>query len=137
VIDMQMGAKHVVDLFIGDAEREQLVAPALLARKIERRRMILVLAGAGIDQDGVARRADHEGLVGDHHQAGCGVEHLRLHGLQMMLEHGIVIAGEEILRPPPRPFPLDDGIDGDVTDPDLLHGVFAPLFLEAIFDEPI
>jgi len=47
-----MGAKYVIHLLVGDAEREQLVAPALLAGKIERR-MALVLAGAGIDQDGV------------------------------------------------------------------------------------
>jgi hypothetical protein len=52
----------------------------------------------------------------------------------MMLEDGVVIGREEILRPPPRPFPLDDGIDGDVADFDLLHGVFAP-FLGAIFNE--
>ena len=58
MIDVQMGAEHVIDLLVGDAEREQLVAPALLARKVERRRMTLVLAGAGVDQDGVVRRAD-------------------------------------------------------------------------------
>nr|WP_247361367.1 MULTISPECIES: hypothetical protein [unclassified Bradyrhizobium] len=36
-----MRAEDVIDLFEADAEREQLVAPALLARKIERRRMAL------------------------------------------------------------------------------------------------
>jgi hypothetical protein len=46
MVDMKMRAKDIVDLVVGDAEREQLVAPALLARKIERRRMTLVLAGA-------------------------------------------------------------------------------------------
>src|ERR1700692_1362014 len=47
----------------------------------------------------------------------------------MMLEHGIVIGREEILRPPPRTLALDHRIDGDVADPDLLHGCFAPAFL--------
>ncbi|GCC48700.1 hypothetical protein chiPu_0032795, partial [Chiloscyllium punctatum] len=91
VVDMQMGAEHVVDLLIGDAEREQLVAPALLARKVERRRVPLVLAGAGVDQDGVARRPHHEGLVGDHHHAAGGIEDFGLHRFQVMLEHGVVI----------------------------------------------
>src|SRR5260221_7560437 len=116
MVDMKVGAEYIVDLLVADAEREQLVAPALLARKIERRRMALVLAGAGVDQDGVARGADYKGLVSDHHHAERGVEHLRLHGGQMMLEDGLVIGREEILRPPPRPLALDHRIDGDVTD---------------------
>ena len=132
MVDVQMGAEHVIDLLVGDAEREQLVAPALLAGKVERRRMALVLAGAGIDQDGVARRADDKGLVGDHHQAQRGVEHLRLHAGQMMLEDGIVIGREEILRPPPRSLPFDHRVDGDVADPELLHGWFAPHFLRSV-----
>jgi hypothetical protein len=57
VVDVKVGAEDVIDLVVTDAEREQLVAPALLAREIERRRMALVLAGAGIDQDGIAWRA--------------------------------------------------------------------------------
>jgi hypothetical protein len=46
-----MGAEYVIHLFVADAEREQLVAPAPLAGKIERRWMALILACAGIDQD--------------------------------------------------------------------------------------
>jgi hypothetical protein len=103
MVDMQMGAEHVVDLLIGDAERKQLVAPALLAGKIERRRVALVLAGTGIDQDGVARRADDKRLIGDHHQPQRRVEHFGLHAGEVMLEDGIVISREEILRPTPRP----------------------------------
>src|SRR5665213_2262282 len=121
MVDMKMGAEHVVDLLEADAEREQLVAPALLAGKIERRRMALVLAGAGVDQDDVMRRAHHEGLVGDDDHAECRVEHLRLHRGQMMLEDGLVIGRKEVLRPPPRAFALDHRIDGDIADPDLPH----------------
>jgi hypothetical protein len=69
MVDVQMGAEHVVDLLVGYAEREQFVAPALLAGKIERRRMALVLAGAGVDQNSVARGADHKRLIGDDHLA--------------------------------------------------------------------
>src|SRR6476620_6672334 len=119
---MQMGAEYIVHSVVSNAEREQLVAPALLAGKIERRRMALVLAGAGVDQDRVARRANDEGLVGDHHFARGRVEELRLHLRQMMIEYGIVIGREKILRTSPRPLALDHRIDGDVADPDLLHG---------------
>src|SRR5579871_6463568 len=52
MIDMEMRAEHVIDLVESDPEREQLVAPALLAGEIERRRMSLVLAGTGVDEDG-------------------------------------------------------------------------------------
>jgi hypothetical protein len=93
--------------------------------------MALVLAGAGVDQDRVARRADHEGLIGDDHHAERAVEHFRLHVRQMMLEHRFVIGRKEILRPAPGPFALDHRVDGDVADPDLLHGCFAPAFWEA------
>jgi hypothetical protein len=93
--------------------------------------MALVFAGAGIDQNGVTRRADHEGLVCDLHQAQRVVEHLRLHGGEMMPEHRLVISREKILRPPPRPLALDHRVDGDVADPELLHPRFVPHFFEA------
>jgi len=83
--------------------------------------MTLVFAGAGIHQDGVMRRPDHEGLVGDDHHAQRGVEYFRLHRGQVVLEDGLVIGREEVLRPPPRTVAFDHRVDGDVTDPDLLH----------------
>src|SRR6266850_3079555 len=127
MVDMEMGAENIIYLVVSDAERKQLVAPALLAGKIERRRMTLVLAGAGIHQDRVAWRADHEGLVGDHHHSQRLVEHLRLHRRQVTLEDGLIIGREEILRPPPRPFALNHRVNGDVPDPDLSHLV-PPIF---------
>jgi hypothetical protein len=81
--------------------------------------MALVLAGAGVHQDRVTRRSDHEGLVGDDHHAQHLVEHLRRHHGQVTFEYGLVIGREEVLRPPPRAFALDHRVDGDVTDPDL------------------
>src|SRR5450432_2870514 len=83
--------------------------------------MALVLAGAGIDQNRVARRADHEGLVGDDHHAARAVEHLRLHPGQMMLEDSLDIGRKEILRPAPWPFAFDHRVDGDVADPELFQ----------------
>ena len=128
MVDVQMGAEHVIHLLIGYAEREQLVAPALLAGKIERRRMTLVLAGTGIDQNRITRRAHHEGLIGDDDHPERRVEHLRLHRGQMVLEDGLIIGGEEVLRPPPWALAFDHRIDGDVADPKLLHSCFLSLF---------
>src|SRR5690606_23331018 len=50
MIDVQMRAEHVVDALEADAEGEQLLAPSLLAGKVERWRVPLVLAGACIDE---------------------------------------------------------------------------------------
>ena len=83
--------------------------------------MALVLAGAGVHQNGMVRGANDKRLVGDDHQPERRVVHLRLHGRQMMLEDGVVIGREEILRPPPRAFAFDHRIDGDVADLKLLH----------------
>src|ERR1700751_1900221 len=116
-----MGAEHIVDHLEADPKREQLLVPALLAGEIERRRMPLVLACAGVDQDRVARGTNHEGLIGDQHHAERGIEDLRLHGLQMLPEDSGIIGREETLRPSPRTFALDPRIDGDVPEPDLLH----------------
>src|SRR6266853_7058184 len=124
MVDMEMRAEHVVDFVVSDAEREQLVAPALLARKIERRRMTLVLAGAGVDQDCVMRRSDHESLIGYHHHSERRIEYLRLHRGQVTLEDGLVIGREKILRPPPRAFAFNHRVDGDVADPELFHSCF-------------
>jgi len=38
-----------------------------------------------------------------------------------MLEYGLVIGREEVLRPPPRAFAFNHGVDGDVADPELPH----------------
>ncbi len=81
--------------------------------------MAFVFPRAGVHQDGVVRRAYHEGLVRDEHHPRRGVEHLRLHHGQMPLEGGLVVGRKEILRPPPRPLAFDHRIDGDVADADL------------------
>src|SRR5260221_5820659 len=120
MVDMKMGEEHIVDFVKSDAERKQLVPPALLAGKIERRRMTLVLAGAGVDQDGVARRPNHKGLIGDDYHAQRRVEHLRLHRRQMLLEGCLVIGGKEVPRPPPRALAFNRRVGGGVADPELL-----------------
>src|SRR5216683_4572160 len=136
MVDMKMRAEHIVDFVVSDAERKQLVPPALLAGKIERRRMTLVLAGAGVDQDGVARRPNHKGLIGDDYHAQRRVEHLRLHRRQMLLEDRLVIGRKEVLRPPPWAFAFNHRVDGDVADPELLHLLVFPEIAGAPYGPP-
>ena len=64
-----------------------------------------------------------------------GVEHLRLHAGEVMLEDRLVISREEILRPPPRPLALDHRVDGDVADPELLHRRSLPVFSSSVTGE--
>src|SRR3546814_20013614 len=118
-----MRAEDVVDILEADAEREQLAPPALLAGKVERRRMSLVLACAGVDQHGVPRRAHHESLVGHHHLAGRGVEDLRLHRRHIPLEGPPFQSREYVLRPPPLPVPLHHRLPNT-----LLSAIIVPLF---------
>ena len=68
MVDVQVSAEHVIDLLEADAQSEQLVPPALLAGKVERRRMAFVLTGASVDQNGMMRRA--EWPVADERRAG-------------------------------------------------------------------
>jgi hypothetical protein len=131
MVDVQMGTKNEVKIIVADAQVEQLIPPTPLAGKVEWRRMPLVLAGAGVDQNDIVWSPNHEGLVAYTHPACCYVEHLRFHEWQMTLERGFVIRGEEVRWSTPRSFALDDRVDGDVADPDLSHHWF-PLVLEAV-----
>src|SRR5215210_1866463 len=83
--------------------------------------MTLVLTGAGVHQDSIARGSEHEGLIGDDHHSERRIEHLRLHVAQVAFEYGLVIGGEKVLRAPPRAFALDHRVDRDVADPDLMQ----------------
>jgi hypothetical protein len=77
---------------------------------------------AGVGQDRVARRSHHEGLAGDDIMPSAASKTSGHRG-QMMVEGGLIMGRQEILRPPPRAFPFNHRIDGDVADPDLLHFV--------------
>src|SRR5262249_19613673 len=61
VIDVQMRAEHVVDALERQPRGAEAIEPRLLG-EVHGRRMSLILAGAGIDQDGALWRAHHEGL---------------------------------------------------------------------------
>src|SRR5690606_5668936 len=121
MIDVQMRAEHVVDALEADAEGEQLLAPSLLAGKVERWRVPLVLAGACFDEYRVPRRSHHEGLIRHYHHAWCGVGRHRLPPRQMPPEDGSVGRPKSVLRTWPRAPVLAHRVDGDVADPDLAH----------------
>jgi hypothetical protein len=118
---MEVCAEHVVDVFETKPGGAEAVEPRGFW-KIHRRRIALVLPGAGVDQDCPLAGAHHEGLVGDHQPAGRGIENERLELREMALaDHG-VIGREHVLRPAPRPVALDDAGDGDVANCKRSHG---------------
>jgi hypothetical protein len=79
--------------------------------------------GAGVDQDRVARRSHHEGLAGDDIMPSAASKTAGSIEGKMLVEGGLIMGRQEILRPPPRTFPFNHRIDGDVADPDLPHFV--------------
>ena len=122
MVDVQVGAKHVVDVVEPQTGGGEAVEPRLLG-KVEWRRIALVFAGAGVDQDDVLGRPHHEGLIGDHHASGRRVEYCRIELGEMAPADVGVIGGEHVLRPPPRPVALDDAGNGDVADLERPHAV--------------
>ena len=121
-----MGAEHVVDGIERQAECMETVEPGLL-RKIHRRRIALVLARAGVDQDGVLRRAHHEGPVGDDEHSGCGVEYDRVHLREMAVADHRIECRKHVLGLSPRAVALDDAVDRHVADLDFPHADTCPL----------
>ena len=119
---MQVGAEHVVDVAEAQAGGGKAVEPRLLG-EVHRWRIALVLAGAGIDQDGVLGRAHHVGLVGNDHLARYRIENFRIKLGQMAFADRGVVSRKHFLRPPPRPVAFDDAGDGDVADRELFHDV--------------
>jgi len=133
MVDVQMGAEHVIDVFEAQARGTETVEPRLF-RKIHRRRIALVLTGAGVDQDGVLGRAHHIGLIGDDHLAGHRVEYFLVERREMAPADFGIVGREHLLRLPPRPVAFDDAGDGDVADGELSH--CAPALIAFRFSLP-
>ena len=119
---MQVRAKDVIDILEAQTLGGKAVEPRLL-RKIHWRRVAFVLAGAGVDQDGVFGGAHHKGLVRDHHLARCRIEHLRVHFSEMAAADLWIVFREHFLRRAPRPVPFDDAGDGHIADRKLVHSL--------------
>ena len=112
---MQMRAEDVRDVLQAQAGRMEIVQPRLLG-KVVRGRIAFVLAGAGVDQDGVPGRAREERLVGDHHAAARGIEDDRVKLRKMLAPDLWIIGREHHLRGTPRPVALDEARDGDLAE---------------------
>ena len=122
MVDVQVGAEHVVDRLEAQARRLELIEVALL-REIHRRGIALILAGAGVDQDRVMRRAHHEGLVGDDHHPRRRIEHHRIQRIQMLGSHHRIIGREHVGGFAPGAIALDNAGDRHVADCQGLHPV--------------
>src|SRR5215475_8151064 len=120
MIDVQVGAKHIIDIIelkLGIAESVQ---PRLLW-EVHRRCIALVLPGAGVHQNRMFRGSHHIGLIGDHQPAGDRIEHLGIEFGEMPPSGVRVIGRKHVLGPPPWPVPLDDAGDGNIADVKLAH----------------
>ncbi len=120
MVDVKVGAEHVIDVFELQPFGMEAVEPRLL-RKIHRRWIAFVLAGAGIDQDGVLRRAHDKGLVGDDHFPGCRIEYFLVQRSEMPLANLGIVGREHVLRLPPRSIALDDAGNSDVANRKFFH----------------
>jgi hypothetical protein len=68
MVDMQMRTEYIIDVFEAQAGGRQTVEPGLF-RKVHRRRIAFVLAGAGIYEHRVPGRTHDIGLISDDHFA--------------------------------------------------------------------
>src|SRR5271170_3400862 len=122
MVNVQVRAEHVVDVLEPQTSRPEAVEPGLLW-EVHRRRIALVLAGAGVDQDRVLGRSQDVGLISDYHAPGRRIENLRIEFCEMASASIRVIDGEHVLWPPPRPVSFDDARNSDVADLKRSHTV--------------
>ena len=123
VIDMQMGAEHVVHIFrlhagcgealqIGGVEHVEAV----------RARAVFAVAAAGIDQDGVVLGFDHPGMDGGDEAAAFGLVVVRRQPAAVFGEDGRVPIRQQAVGGEAGTHLFFDAGDGDVTDAMRGHG---------------
>ena len=121
MVAVQVGAHDVVD--VGDGEpgggEVALIAVARHAMPERPLRPLLVIADAGVDQDGVGRRLDEIALNTEHQLAAGQV--LRLEPMAMRRQHFFRQRREELGGTEQRRFLLDDAMDRDVAEADRLR----------------
>ena len=115
MVEVEMGAEDVGDIFESEARGVETVEPRSLG-EVVRRRIALVLAGAGVDEDRVFRRSHEEGLVGDDHLAARRIEHGGIELGEMPASKLRVVSREHRLGRAPRAVALDEARDDDVAD---------------------
>jgi len=122
VIDMQMRAHHEVDLLRLHARLAQAVE-ILGVEHVEARHAgtRLVVAAAGIDQDGVLAGAQQPGMDRRDQPAAFRLVIARRQPMTLGREGVGVELGKEILGRKARPHLLLDARDADVADVTILH----------------
>src|ERR1700730_15213780 len=125
MVDVQMCAEHIIYVVEFEPGITESVEPRLLW-EVHRRRIALVLAGAGVHQDRSLRRAHDVCLVGDHQASRGRIKHLRIEFGKISPSGVRVIGGKHVLWPPPWSVPLDDAGDGDVADLKGAHFIRSP-----------
>ena len=120
MVDVQMGAEHVVDVIKPEAGARQPVQPGLLG-EIHRRRVAFVLTRACVNQDNKMLAADHEGLVGNDHLTGCDIEGFRFDIPQEAGGAESAVSRKHGFRRAPRAVPLNNAGDCHIPDGQLPH----------------
>jgi aryl-alcohol dehydrogenase-like predicted oxidoreductase len=122
VIDMQMSAEDGVDVPRREPGAGEVVEERKLGvRPFRARTARLVVADAGVDQDVLAARAQHEPLRPADEGARLGVEMARHHPAVLGLERLLGRVGVEVKHLEQGPSVVDHRRDSDVADPDRLH----------------
>ena len=95
------------------ASRSRVEPRPLRAAELRPRARLLVVAGAGVDQDGQAVLADQEALDGDGQKAARRILEARLKPVAVGVEMGLRAVGEDLERRQQRAFRLDDALQRD------------------------
>ena len=110
---MQMRAQHDVDVFGLDAGLAQPFEPRpLRAVKLRPRARLLVVAGAGVDQDREPVLANEKALDGDGEKAALRILEARLQPVAVGIEMRLRAVGKNLERRQQRPFGFDDALQG-------------------------
>jgi len=127
VVDVQVGAHHVVDVIVADAGGGKALFPALARLVVPEgpRRPRLVVANAAVDENLVVRRLDEEALEAQHHLAR-GIDVGGPQPAQVLLQHIAAERGEELEGVEQRRLAFHHRMDGDISDLERRHGSLLP-----------
>ena len=119
MIDMQMRAHHVVDLFHRNAGGGEVLLPDIGGFLVPEgpRRAVLVVADAGIDQDVMVRRLDQIALDAEPQLAAGRIQRPQLFQPGPVFGQGFLgQPGEEFQRVEQRLFYFDDPMDFKIAE---------------------
>ena len=123
VVAVQVRAHDVVDLVRVDAGGRQFVhVPGVVTHVVERPGLaVLVVANAGVDDDGVALRFHDEAVVAEDDRARVVVEEMRVHPVPVLVEDFLRNLGKPVLVAVLGAFLVDHAGNRGVADELLFH----------------